>query len=191
MTDLQTMPTVAAAAGAPAFEPIISKSESRSGSTHDSANEMPGAPRLEFRLLGLVGAVGLFACGLTLMGAHPSDYLQLAALLIIVSLSFFGLIASHGPRMVGRLLAVTCGSLARNEAEAGHLRNMCRRGRQLSYSGGILTLLVGIIHVLSVLDRPEVMGPGFAVALVGPVLAVMIAELGFGAATHWVRIQRA
>ena len=44
---------------------------------------------------------------------------------------------------------------------------------------------MGVMRVLSVLDQPKLIGPCFAVSLVGLVYGAVLAELGFGAAERW------
>ena len=46
-------------------------------------------------------------------------------------------------------------------------------------------MTIGVMHVLSLLNQPKLIGPGLAVALVGLVYGVVPAELGFGAAERW------
>ena len=46
-------------------------------------------------------------------------------------------------------------------------------------------MTAGVLRVLSVLHQPKLIGPGFAVSLVGLVYGAVFAELGFGAAVRW------
>lgn len=148
---------------------------------------IPDVSSPAMRVVGVGGAFGMFLLSMWTFGGHASILLQTSAALLLLGMTLFGLLASHGPRQLGRLVAVVCGDVARDRSEAECLRAMCRRGRRLSYAAGALAVLVGTIHVLSVLDQPHMVGPGFAVALIGLLLAVLVAELGFGAAEHWVQ----
>lgn len=164
------------------------RSAAPAGSTAPPAGTAaPAAPGLAVRIGGMAGAVALFAFGMTLQGGHPIVLLQIPVLLTLAAITGFGLLASHGPRLFGRLCAAAVGAMASDRAEAECLRAMCRRGRRLCHTAGLVCLLGGVVHVLSVLDHPSLIGPGAAFALIGMLDATLVAELLFGSAEHWIR----
>lgn len=146
----------------------------------------PSATVIE-RLLGLTAALTLAICCLELEGGHANDYLQVVPLAMICSITLGGLIMSHGPRLVARLVAVCFGSQPRDDAEALALHSLCQRGRRLTYTATVVQVISGVIHVLSVLDQPSLIGPGLAVALTAVVIGPLVAELGFGSAQQWAK----
>tara|TARA_R110002072_G_scaffold162687_3_gene314843 strand:+ start:32388 stop:33014 length:627 start_codon:yes stop_codon:yes gene_type:complete len=139
------------------------------------------------RFLGLTAAITLGICCLQLEGGHLGDYAQVVTFAMICSLTLGGMIMSHGPRLVARLLAVSFGSRAQDEVESQALSSLCQRGRRLAYTATVVQMIVGIVHVLSVLDQPALIGPGLAVSLTALVIGPLIAEFGFGSAQQWVK----
>jgi len=150
--------------------------------THCSAS----TTTLVERMLGLTAVTTLTWCCISLEGGHPSVLLQVVPIAMIAAIALGGLIMSHGPRAIARLLAVCFGASATNEEEAQQLRGLCRRGRRLAYAGGVAQMISGLLHVMSTLDQPSLIGPGIAVTFAGFFWAPVIAELGFGSAEHWV-----
>lgn len=138
------------------------------------------------RILGLIAVATLGWCCLTLEGFQTYWLLSPMPFAMVAAITLGGLIMSHGPRPIAKLIAVCFGAAATDDAEADALRSLCRRGRSLAYTGATLQAITGTMHVLSVLDNPGLIGPGLAVSLLGFVQAIVIAELGFGSAVHWV-----
>jgi hypothetical protein len=134
---------------------------------------------------------GLFACGIVLEGGDPSALLQLTAAMMMCGVVGGGLWLSDGPRACVLLLAAVCGRRVSDRDDAAQFVSMSRRGRRLAWTAGLLTVTMGVVHVLSVLDQPKLIGPGLAVALVGLVWGAVLAELGFGAAERWFEVARA
>lgn len=138
------------------------------------------------KFLGLCAALAAILGAMVLEGGHPIILAQLPPLLLILGVAFGGLVAAHGPRRVLRLLACSIGGSRTDPDEAHELRWIARRGNRLTYSAGFLQVLLGTIHILSVLDQPHLIGPGAAYVLSGLVLAVLIAELGFATMERWL-----
>ena len=138
------------------------------------------------RLLGLIAIVTLTWCCIQLEGGDPVVLLQPVPIALIASITLGGLVLSHGPALIARCIAVCFGAKLSGAVESEQLRSLCQRGRRLAWIGGFTQLLTGTIHILSVLDSPECIGPGIALCLAGLFWAPLIAELGFGSAEHWV-----
>ena len=128
---------------------------------------------------------GIFACGILLEGGHPSALLQFTSAVMLCGVVGGGLWLSDGPRACVRLLAAVCGRRVSDRDDAVQFLSMSRRGRRLAWTAGLLTMTAGVLRVLSVLHQPKLIGPGFAVSLVGLVYGAVFAELGFGAAVRW------
>lgn len=150
-----------------------------------SASSRVAVPTVLERALGLVAVITLGFCAAALTGAHASDFVGITAAMMILCVVVGGLIMSHGASGIARLLAVSCGGSVRSRAESEQLQNICRRGRRLAYAAAFAMVIIGTMHVLSVLDMPSLIGPGIAVSLQAPFLAVIVGELLFGAAEHW------
>lgn len=138
------------------------------------------------KLLGLAIAILAMLTVIELEGGQSIGLLALPPLLMVLGISSGGLVASHGPRRVLRMLAVAFGGRRALPGEAEELRWICRRGHRLAYAGGVLQTVLGAMHILSVLDSPSVIGPSIAYVLIGLVHAVLVAELGFATAERWV-----
>lgn len=138
------------------------------------------------KFLGLAIAFGVIFGVIVLEGGHPIVFAQLPPLLLILGVAFGGLVAAHGPRQVGRLLACAIGGRRADPEEARELRWISRRGYRLTYSAACLQVILATCQVLSTLDTPEQIGPRIAYALAGIVHAVLIAELGFATMERWL-----
>ena len=171
MTDVQIADPIADLNGAD------SKPATRSSSTTTTVAE---------RLLGLTAAFTLTYCCMRLTGAYPSDFLQVTAIGLVLAIITGGLIMSHGPRLIARMVAVSFGASAVDDNEVQALRSLCQRGRRLAYLGAVVQLATSTVHVLTVLDQPELIGPGLAAGMTVLVIAPVIAEVGFGSGEYWV-----
>lgn len=180
------------------FELAVARGESHATAFHtalasiggiaDLAHEFhkEGAMHPASKLSGLVLALAAVVGSMWLLGGHPIILLNLPPLLLVIGLSLGGLVASHGPRRLWRLLGVAAGLATATPDEQLLLQRMCRRGHRLAYASGFLSLLFGVIHALSVLEHPQMIGPGIAYALLGLVQGVLLGELGFANAEQWV-----
>lgn len=178
---------LAVAAGEPA-EAAFTRAIQDLGGVDDLAHEFHKDHLMHpvSKLFGLSFAMSAIVGSLWLLGGHPTILLALPPFLMVVGLSLGGLCASHGPVRLWRLVNVALGHGAVAPGEQTVLQRMCRRGHRLAYAAGFLSLLFGVIHVFSVLDDPALIGPGIAYALLGLVQGVLVAELGFANAEHWV-----
>ena len=138
------------------------------------------------KLLGLAIAIAAVIAAIEIEGGHLIVLLALPPLLMVLGLSFGGLVASHGPRRVWRTLAVALAGVQAAPGEAAELQWVCRRGHRLAYAAGVLQAILGVMHVCLVLDNPSLIGPGIACCLIGLVHAVFVAELGFATMERWV-----
>jgi flagellar motor component MotA len=108
--------------------------------------------------------IAALGCGLILAatataGAHLSSILQLTSFIIFGSITL-GLSASVlGGRLWPALVYVT---LRRGETDVKTLDTLERA----SFLGGLVGVAIGLVHALANFTRPELMGPGVAVALV-------------------------
>ena len=142
------------------------------------------------RLTGWAVAGFVLWLVMTLEGGHPLILLQLPVFLMMTGFTLGGLLAAHGPRRVLRLVRLAVRPATLESADADELIQVCRRGYRLAYAAGVIQVIFGVIHVLSVLGDPGLVGPGIAYGLVGIVHAALLAELGFGAAEQWARAAR-
>ncbi|MCR9245588.1 MAG: hypothetical protein NXI31_11190 [bacterium] len=191
MTDLDTLPKATPASDSTNDHAVANHGGSPRANAVWSVPKTQSTGVLQLLLVrfgGIAAAFGCCALAVELDGSYVFHTVLVSALLIVMSMAWFGLVASHGFGLVGRFFAVVAGRAAANEAEAAQLCAMARRGRRLCYAGGVFAALSGVIHVLSVLDQPALIGPGAAVALMGPVYGLLLAELFFGAAESWVRV---
>ncbi|MDO8348741.1 MAG: permease prefix domain 1-containing protein [Planctomycetota bacterium] len=138
------------------------------------------------KLLGLAIAIAAMLTVIEIEGGHSILLFQLPPLLMVVGVAFGGLVASHGPQRVWRMLAVSLGGGRPAPGEAAELQWVCRRGHRLAYAAGVLQAVFGVMQICSVLDQPSLIGPGIAYCLVGLVHAVLVAELGFATMERWV-----
>jgi hypothetical protein len=138
------------------------------------------------KLSGVAIAVLAMVVVMELEGMHTVVLCAWPPLLFVLGVSLGGLVAGHGPVRVWRAFAV---ALLGAEVTAGQvepLRDICRRGQRLAYMGGFLQLILGAMHLMSVLDAPHLIGPGIAYAMIGLVHAALIAELGFASMERWM-----
>jgi hypothetical protein len=138
------------------------------------------------KLVGLSIAVAAIVVLMEAEGLHTATLFAWPPLLLVLGVAFGGLVAGHGPVRVWRTFASALGGIQVLPAEVAGLRDVCRRGQRLAYAGGLLQAILGTFHVLSVLDRPSMIGPGIAYAMLGLVHAVLIAELGFSSMERWI-----
>ena len=140
------------------------------------------------RLTGLVAALSLTLWLALVQGAHLGVlFEQVWPFAMVSALAFGGLVMSHGPRATLQAFGVPFGQRADDAAHADRLRSLLRRGRRLSYAGALLQFVVSAVCVCQRLDTPDRIAATIAPALSAIVFAVLLAELGFGAAVHWVR----
>lgn len=145
--------------------------------------------RVAGRILGFAGFAAIGLSGVILAGGHPGDFLQITALLVVLAFVLGGLVMSHGIRALGKIIAVSFGARIRDAAETEELLGLCGRGRRLAWTGGFIDLVCGLVHVMSLLDSPELVGPGCAISLIGLLYAAVFGEIGFGSARQWVVAQ--
>lgn len=148
----------------------------------------PGAhtPYVLERMLGLTGALCLAFFCMEMEGAHTEFLLQAMPYAMVLSITVGGLLASHGPHHMARMMRVTFGSSVRNEAEANALQSLCRRGRRLAYVGALLQTIASVVFFMSALDDLR-LGQAVCEILAAFVFAMLLGELGFGSAEHWVK----
>jgi len=139
------------------------------------------------RLVGLAVFAALWLGGIILEGGHPEQLLQVTGAMVVAAWVLGGLLMSDGIGVICELVGVIAGASVRSAGRAAHLADVCRRGRRLAWVGGGVSLAGGLLHVMSVLDTPELIGPGVAVALIGLLYGAFVAEIGFGAAVRWVQ----
>jgi len=132
----------------------------------------------------------LWLAGVILEGGHPEQFLQVTATCHLLAFVLGGLMMSHGVRALGRAFAVALGADVRDTAEAEVLAGLCHRGRRLAWTGGGVHFVCCLMHVVSVLDEPERIGPGIAVGMVGLLYGAIIGEIGFGSAQRWCEAAR-
>lgn len=138
------------------------------------------------KLLGLAIAIAAMCTVIEIEGGYSTMLLALPPLLMVLGISFGGLVASHGPTRVLRMLAIAFAGRCARPGEAEELRSICRRGHRLAYAAGVLQAVLGAINICSHLNNPSLIGPGIAYTLIGLVHAVLVAELGFATAERWV-----
>jgi hypothetical protein len=146
------------------------------------------------KLFGLVFVLCVLVTAVRLEGGHIEmlvSGIAVVPLLMVGGVTLGGLIASFGMRRVAQLFAVAvCGRSAPTH-EAELLQQVCQRGRRLAWTGCVLMLTFSAMHICSVLDRPEMIGPGIGWALLAVIYAALLADLGFGSAERWVAHQTA
>lgn len=153
----------------------------------DPTFDLPAAPGLLERLLGLVALVCLGAFAMLLQGSHPKALLLPAPAMLVGAVVMGGLITSHGPRLCYSLIGICLGMQSLDPGETRALGDMCSQGRRLAYVGGFLQLVSSVLFLLERWDTPEVFGPAIGSAIAGMVAAVLVAEIGFGSIRHWIR----
>ena len=138
------------------------------------------------RLLGLVVVASIGYVAMALGGAHPQDLLGIPEAVMMFAIVTGGLVISHGMGAIGKLFAVAFGASCENGDQREALRGLCTHGRRRAWAAAAVVMAIGVMHVLSVLDQPSLIGPGLAATLRAPIYAVVLGELGFGGARCWV-----
>ena len=144
------------------------------------------------KLFGLVFVVSVIYVATRMAGGHIEVFVSRAALapaMMIGGVTFGGLVASFGMRRVAQLFAVALLGRTATATDIEILQQVCRRGRHLAWTGCVLMMTSDAMHVCSVSDQPQFIGPGIAWMLVSIVYAALLADLGFGSAERWVAQQ--
>ena len=138
-------------------------------------------------LVGSLVVLASVAGGLLLAGGHLSSVEQLTAFLMIFPASAGWVLASF-PMGIHRL---AFRAFTRNEPIDEKTKMVATAyfdtmGDSM-VGAGIIGSLIGLIHVMNNLDNPDAIGPGIAVAFVGPLYAVLGNVCGTHLASHIVQ----
>lgn len=110
--------------------------------------------------------------------------LDAPSLLLVAGFVATGLTASFGAGpVVAALRAIGGAPLTIDPALA---REVFRRGHQLSWSAGVLGVVLGVMSALMNLADPAQLGPAIALCLVSLLYGAVFAELVFRNLVHWI-----
>jgi hypothetical protein len=150
-------------------------------------NSLSDAPIFFERLLGITATLSLGYFCMATGGVQLSNIVNVIPIVMVLSVVLGGLIASHGPRPIAKMLLICFGGRAANNSDAEALRALCRRGRRLTYVGMIIAALSSTIAMLGNLSDPAQVGAALSEVLGATLFAILIAEIGFGSAEAWVK----
>ncbi len=141
----------------------------------------------------LLGTLLSLAVILAAVGANHSllTFIDPPAMVLVTGLVLGGLVASFGPvRLLHTLLVGLGRRSVTDEREREELISIVRRAYRLSWAGGALGALTGVILMLINLSDPALLGPGAALCLLSLLYGALLAEIVFGNLQSWVAVRR-
>ena len=132
-----------------------------------------------FRVLGGLLLVLLLGWGiLSSAGDSVGVFVNIPSALFLLGILVGGMLLSFEPGQIGRAIAAVFLRGGEGDAERlGRHLLVFERANALSWAGGFVAMLVGIVIMLKNLDDPERIGPGMAVACLPLLYAVFLAEI--------------
>lgn len=118
-------------------------------------------------VLGAIIGLGLMLSGMFLEGGHLSALLSVPAFAMVVGGTAGFLVMGYPVRVQMRSikLVLTPRPIARAELQVARLYFSAMGAGFLMF--GILSVVIGLIHVMANLEKPELIGPGIALAFTG------------------------
>jgi len=138
------------------------------------------------RLVGIAIALGAIALVTAPVG-YLSTLFDLPSILLVAGVVIGGLVASFGPRALLRTLRQALASSPQPDRNVEVGLRVAVHGRRLSWAGGALGSILGVIAMLSNLSDPSEVGPGLALCLLSLFYGAVAAELFFTNLSEWLQ----
>ncbi len=148
----------------------------------DASSSQPPS-RLAYQLMGGLFLAAFMTCsGLIRQGGYLTQVLDLAAMLIVgvAAAAFTGSVYPIfcKPNWL-KMLGFSAGSHITNDEHTQCVKKLNFFGNTVLATGALGACL-GLLHVLSILDQPALIGPGIAVALLAPIYAAALKLITLG-----------
>lgn len=128
------------------------------------------------RLIGFGIIVATFAVAVQLSGAPLEAFVDLPAMLLLAMFLLGGLWVAYGPRVVW---AAFRQSVRSSSIERARARNVLGSARQLTWSAGVVSVLLMLISMFGDMSDPAAIGATLSLGLMPLLYAAILAELVF------------
>lgn len=139
------------------------------------------------RLAGIAMAPGIIVLMALALGESLGSFIDLPSLLLVCGVVFGGLFASHGPHAMLRCLRQALEQEPMAQRDVAASLRVARNGYRLCWAAGTVGVLLGVVHMLSNLSDPSLIGAGIAVSILSLLYGALLAELVFANIVQWLR----
>jgi len=131
------------------------------------------------KMLG-AGLLALFLAWGLMGSGDVTMFIDQNSLILVVGITYAALWMCFGPLTIFRVIRdALFGGAGVSAARRSRGIAVLARGHQLAWASGLSGSLVGLVIMLSNLDDPHALGPGFAVMLLTTFYGLILAELIF------------